>query len=203
MWVRSAIILSLVGVLGVGCTFSRRTQLPRSASQQLLATQAVLRALDQFEFPDIRGKRVMVHVGAPGDAVDTQFLKAAVQVEVFEEEARVVVTPEQADLVLAVLVGSMGLNIGGRFVGIEGTAGGGFIPFTIPELALFKRTRVNGFAHAEFALVDPASGAVVERSAPVEGNSQRESTTLFMVFTWESSDLPATHPPEGGLDTDP
>jgi hypothetical protein len=194
---RSAIILSLVCAAGMGCTITQRTQLPRSATQQILATTAVVRAFQQFEFPDIKGKRVMVHIGAPGDAVDTEFLKTAVQLEIYEEEAKVVAVPEQADLLLAVLVGSMGLNIRGRFVGIEGTAGGGLVPFTIPELSLFKRTRTSGFAHAEFALVDPNSGEVLERSHPVEGNTRGDSTTVLMVFSWEDTDLEDYHPPEG------
>jgi len=201
---RIAVIVTLVCLLGVGCTFSRRTQLPRSASQQILATQAVIRALDQFEFPEvIKGKKVLVHVGAPGDAVDEEFLRTAVQIEVFEEDGRVVVAPEKADLVLAVLVGSMGLNIRGRFFGIEGTAGGGFIPFTIPELALYKRTRTSGFAQAEFALADLETGEIIERSDPVEGNTRGETTTVFMVFSWDDTDITSHHPPEGSEDLEP
>jgi hypothetical protein len=194
-------IASVVCALGIGCAFSRATELPRSASQQILATHAVVRALDQFEFPDIRGKRVWVHVGAPGDAVDTEFLKTAVQIEVFEEEAQVAVDPEKADLVLAVLVGSMGLDIRGRFVGIQGTpAGGGFIPFTIPELALYKRTRTSGFAQAEFALVDPHSGKVLERSDPVEGRTRAQATTLLMVFSWAETDVAPVNPAGGSAE---
>jgi hypothetical protein len=200
---RIAIVATLICFLGVGCSFSRRTHLPRSASQQILATQAIIRALDQFKFPDMRGKKVLVHVGAPGDGVDIDFLRTAVQIEVFEEQARVVVSPEKADLVLAVLVGSMGLNIRGRFVGIEGTTGGGFVPFTIPELALYKRTHTNGFAQAEFALADPNSGEIIERSDPVQGNTQGESTTVLLVFSWDSTDIPAVYPPEGRGDLEP
>jgi hypothetical protein len=197
------IILTLACFLGAGCTFSRSTHLPRSASQQVLATQAILRALDKLEFPEIRGKKVLVHVGAPGDAVDIEFLRTAVQIEIFEEEAKVVVAPEKADLVLGVLVGSMGLNIRGRFLGIMGTDGGGVIPFTIPELALFKRTRTSGFARAEFALVDPESGEVIERSEPVEGHSDGESTTVLMIFAWEKTDVEPLPPPDGGIDAEP
>lgn len=200
---RIAIIAALVCVLGVGCTFSRRTQLPRSASQQILATQAIVRALDQFRFPDMRGKKVLVHVGAPGDGVDIDFLRTAVQIEVFEENARVVVAPEKADLVLAVLVGSMGLNIEGRFLGLEGTSGGGIIPFTIPELALFKRTHTSGFAQAEFALADPNSGEIIGRSDHVQGNTRGESTTVLLVFSWDSTDIRPVRPPEGSADLDP
>ncbi|HEX5067090.1 MAG TPA: hypothetical protein VFY49_13305 [Myxococcota bacterium] len=188
-------ILLMFGALGMGCAFGARTELPRSASQQLLATQAVVRALDQFDFPDLHGKKVMVHVGAPGDAVDAEFLRTAVQIELFEEAARVVATPEDADLVLGVLVGSMGLDIRGRFFGIEGTEGG-WVPFTIPELALYKRTRTRGFARAEFALVDPRSGELIERSHAVEGNTQGVSTTLLLVFSWDSSDIPPVRAPD-------
>ena len=200
---RITIILTLACFLGAGCTFSRGTQLPRSASQQVLATQAVLRALDKLQFPDIRGKKVLVHVGAPGDAVDTEFLRTAVQIEVFEEQAKVVVAPEKADLVLGVLVGSMGLNIRGRFLGIKGTEGGGIVPFTIPELALYKRTLTSGFARAELALVDPESGAVIQRSDPVEGHSEGEATTVLMVFAWDETDVEPLPPPDGGLDAEP
>jgi hypothetical protein len=200
--VRRIVLFALVCALGLGCSFSRRTQLPRSANQQLLATQAIVRALDQFQFPEMKGKRVLVHVGAPGDAVDTEFLRTAVQIEVFEEEASVVLEPANADLVLAVLVGSMGLNIGGRFLGIEGTQGSSIVPFTIPELALFKRTRVRGFARAEYALVDRHTGAIIERSDPVEGSTRGQSTTLLMVFTWDESDVPPVQEEEGSIDLD-
>lgn len=200
---RITIILTLGCFLGAGCTFSQSTRLPRSASQQILATQAVIRALEKFQFSDISGKKVLVHVGAPGDAVDTEFLRTAVQIEVFEEHAKVVVTPEQADLVLGVLVGSMGLNIRGRFLGITGTDGGGVIPFTIPELALFKRTRTSGFARAEFALVDMRSGEVIQRSDPVEGNSEGEATTVLMVFSWDKTDIEPLPPPDGGIEAEP
>jgi hypothetical protein len=116
---RITIILTLSCFLGAGCTFSHGTQLPRSASQQVLATQAVLRALDKLEFPDIRGKKVLVNVGAPGEAVD------------------------------------------------------------------------------------PESGALIQRSDPVEGHSEGESTTVLMVFAWDETDVEPLPPPDGGLDAEP
>jgi hypothetical protein len=200
---RTALVSTLLCVVWMGCSFTHRMELPRSATQQILATQAIVRALDQFAFPDIQGKKVMVHIGAPGDAVDTDFLKTAVQIEVFDKGAQVVGTPEQADLVLAVLVGSMGLDIRGRFVGIEGTSGSTLVPFTIPEVALYKRTHTSGFARAEFALVDPRSGEILERSDPVEGKTRGVSTTLLMVFSWDDTDIPSVHAPAGGVDEKP
>ncbi|HXK26420.1 MAG TPA: hypothetical protein VMS55_27400 [Myxococcota bacterium] len=200
---RIALVSTLICVVSMGCSFTRRMELPRSATQQILATQAIVRALDQFAFPDIKGKKVLVHVGAPGDAVDTEFLRTAVQIEVFDKGAQVVAKPERADLVLAVLVGSMGIDIHGRFVGIEGTSGSAFVPFTIPEVALYKRTHTSGFARAEFALVDPGSGEILERSDPVEGKTRGVSTTVLMVFSWDDTDIPSVHVPAGGIDAKP
>jgi len=187
MSVRVVIAAALVCVSATGCGFSRMTPVPRSASQQILATEAIDRALEQFEFPDLKGKKVMVHVGPPGDAIDEEFLRTAVSVELFEEEAKVVTASEDADLVLGVLIGAMGLDIGGRFFGIEGT-GGGFIPFTIPELALYRKTRTEGFAQAEFALVDHHTGELVHRSEQVIGTTWSERTVVFFVFSWRKTD---------------
>jgi len=61
--------------------------------------------------------------------------------------------PEAAEYVLSCLVGAIGLDISGRFMGIQGGSGG-LIPFTIPALALYKNTLRQGFAEAEIYLVD-------------------------------------------------
>ncbi len=184
---RIAITGALVLVSSLSCSVSPGIQVPRSASQQILATEAIDRALAQFEFPDLKGKKVMVHIGAPGDAIDEAFLRTAISVELFEGEAKVVTTAEDADLILGVLIGAMGLDIGGRFIGIQGTSGG-LIPFTIPELVLYKKVRTKGFAKAEFALIDHHTGKLVHRSEPVMGSTWRERTTIFFVFSWSKTD---------------
>lgn len=178
---------ALLLALAAGCSGTPRLELPRSATQQVLATEAIDRALAQFEFPDVAGRRVAVYVGAPGDAVDGDYLRVAVQIALLEQNAIVVPLDRDPDLVLAVLVGAMGLDQKGRFFGIEGTAGG-FIPFTIPEIALYKKVRMEGFAKAEYALVDPHTGAIVHRSTPAQGDTWSEQTTLLLIFSWGRTD---------------
>jgi hypothetical protein len=179
--------LALLVALASACSMTPELKLPRTATQQVLATEAIDRALEQFEFPDVVGRRVAVYVGAPGDAVDGDYLRVAVQIALLEAHAIVVPLDDDPDLVLAVLVGAMGLDQAGRFFGIEGTAGG-FIPFTIPEVALYKKVRMEGFAKAEYALVDPHTGAVVHRSAPAQGDTWAEQTTLLLIFSWGRTD---------------
>ncbi len=175
----------------IGCATSARITPPRSAWEQILSTEAIDRAMAQIEWPDLRGKTVLVSLGAPDEGAtspsDREYLKRNVQVALADRGALVVSELDQAELVLTVLVGAIGLDISGRFFGVLGTSGG-FIPITIPELALFKRTRLEGFAKTEIALIDHKTGGVIHRSGPVQGSTHRVTNTYFLFFRTVETD---------------
>jgi hypothetical protein len=179
----------LSGVIGCGTT--ARITPPRSAWEQILSTEAIDRALAQIEWPDLRGKSVMVSLGAPNEGStspsDRDYMKRSIQVAVASQGGLVVTELDQAELVLTALVGAMGLDTSGRFLGVRGTSGG-FIPITIPELALYKRVRLTGFAKTEIALVDHKTGGVIHRSGPVQGSTHRVAKTYFFVFNTVKTD---------------
>jgi hypothetical protein len=183
------VLLPLAG----GCSFSNRITLPRSAWEQILSTEAIDRALAKIEWPEVSGRSVFVRLGAPGldrpvpEGIDIAYLLAAVDVALVKEGAIVVRDDNEADVVMVVLVGAMGIDISGRHLGVKGSAGG-FIPFTIPELPLYKRVRRQGFAKLEIALLDYKNGRVLHQSDPVQGTTNRVSTTYFFVFTRTQSD---------------
>ena len=181
--------LLLSGV--IGCGHTTRITSPRSAWEQLLSTEAIDRAMAQIEWPDLSGKSVMVSVGAPDEGrtspTDREYLKRSAQVAVASHGALLVTEIDEAELVLTVLVGAIGLDVSGRFFGVQGTSGG-FIPITIPELALYKRVRRQGFAKTEIALVDHKTGGVIHRSGPVQGSTYRTTRTYFLVFRTVETD---------------
>jgi hypothetical protein len=88
---------------------------------------------------------------------------------------------------LSCLVGAIGLDISGRFLGIMGSSGG-FIPIKIPELALYKNTLRRGVAKAEIFLVDLETNEIVHHSGPVEGAAYRRSKTFLFFFETRDSD---------------
>jgi len=170
-----------------GCAFSTRVQTPRSSWEQLLATTAIDRALMQLEWPDVDGKSVWVEVGPPGDVLDDLYLQRSIEVVLANRGARIARNVEKAEYVLSCLVGAIGLDISGRFMGLQGSQGG-FIPFTIPELALYKNTLRKGFAKTEIFLVDTESKKIIHHSGPVEGAAYRRSKTYFFVIETRKSD---------------
>jgi hypothetical protein len=178
----------LVPLLAMGCSFSQLITTPRSGWNQILATEAIDRALKQLEWPAVQGRTVYVQVGPPGDSLDSDYLRRAVEVTLADRGAAIAGELEEADHVLTCLVGAIGLDIGGRYVGLQGTTGGLF-PFTIPELMLYRRTKREGFAKVEIALIDRTNGGVVHRSGPVQGTTERRSLTILFVFGFNRSDV--------------
>ncbi len=170
-----------------GCAFSTRVQTPRSSWEQILATTAIDRALKQVEWPEVDGKSVFVEVGPPGDVLDDLYLRRRIEVTLADRGAQIVRNAEGAEYVLTGLVGAIGLDISGRFLGLQGSPGG-VIPFTIPELALYKNTLRKGFAKTEIYLMDLETKKIVHHSGPVEGTAYRRSKTFFFVFETRKSD---------------
>jgi hypothetical protein len=184
--VLSATLCALLHVAS-GCAFSARVQTPRSSWEQILATTAIDRALKQVEWPEVDGKSVFVEVGPPGDVLDDRYLQRSIEVSLADRGAQITRNAEGAEYLLICLVGAIGLDIGGRFMGLEGTRGG-LIPIKLPELALYKDTLRRGFAKTEIYLVDLETNKVVHHSGPVEGAAYRRSKTFFFVFETRESD---------------
>jgi len=182
----SAALCALLHIAS-GCAFSNRVQTPRSSWEQILATTAIDRALKQLEWPEVQGKSIFVEVGPPGDVLDDLYLQRSIEVGLVNRGANIVRSAEDARYVLACRVGAIGLDISGRFLGVQG-AGGGLIPIRIPELALYKNTLRRGFTKAEIYLVDLEANTVVHHSGPVEGAAYRRSKTYFFFIETRESD---------------
>jgi hypothetical protein len=184
--VLSATLCALLHVAS-GCAFSSRVQTPRSSWEQILATTAIDRALKQVEWPEVDGKSVFMEIGPPGDVLDGLYLQRRIEVILADRGAQIVRDAEGAEYLLKCLVGAIGLDISGRFMGLQGTRGG-LLPIKLPEFAIYKDTLRRGFAKTEIYLVDLKTNKVVHHSGPVEGSAYRRSKTYLFVFETRDND---------------
>ncbi len=186
---RPIVALGCAGLLAQGCAFSQRIGPPRSSTEQLLTTAAIDRALAKLAWPDLAGKALVVQLGAPEESFDRDYLLRSIEIGVAQRGGVLVDVENEADYQLNVLVGAVGVDANGRFFGLKGTQGGGLIPFTIPELALYRTQRSNGFAKLELTLLDHRSGGVVHRSGPEMAATYARSRTLLFVFRSRWTDV--------------
>jgi hypothetical protein len=187
--------MRLVGALGLvllgapGCSVDAGPiTIPRTAVQQILVTEAIERALDGLEWPDLEGRSVVVRSGAPGvgygspsRSTDEGFLLRAAEVRVGRSGGRVVEEVADADYVLTLLAGALSLDRSRRLFGIEGTEGG-FFPITFPMLAIYERLHEEGFAKTQIVVNDARSGGLIHTSGPATATTfYRTQTFLFVI----------------------
>ncbi|MBW2494544.1 MAG: hypothetical protein JRE43_07305, partial [Deltaproteobacteria bacterium] len=124
----------------------------------------------------------------PGDVLDDLYLQRGIEIALASRGVQIARTPDAAKYRLTCLVGAIGLDISGRFIGLPGGSGSVLIPVAIPELPLYKNTLRRGVAKLEIHLVDLGTHQTVHRSGPVEGSAFRRSKTFFFVFESRDSD---------------
>ena len=171
----------LTAPLALACAITERITLPRTASEQIISTEAIDRALAQIRWPELAGQKLLVQVGGPQE-LDRDYLIRSVEILIAERGGIVVDDEDEARYQVDVVVGAAGIDVDGRFFGVRGSGASPLIPFTIPELALYKSERLDGFAKTEIAMLDPRKGGVVHRSGPTYGLTYVHERTLFFVF---------------------
>jgi hypothetical protein len=175
-------LLVLLAPLVVACATTARITVPRTATEQIISTEAIDRALAQIQWPEVTGQKLVVQVGGPEESLDRDYLLRSVEVLIAQRGGIVVDDEEDASYELNVLVGAVGIDFDGRFVGVRGVGSSWLIPFTIPELALYKTVRLDGFAKIDIALLDHRNGGLVQRSGPAYGLTYGMTRTIALVF---------------------
>ena len=159
-----------------------RLTLPRTATEQILVTDSIERALDDLEWPTFEGESVVVRTAAPGVELDENYLRRSAEKRLAAQGARVTHVEEDADYVLTALAGAIGIDRSRRFFGLIGVSAS-IVPLTVPELAIFSYSRSEGFASTEILLSDARKGGVVHRSGPTRGETFSWSRVILFVFT--------------------
>jgi len=150
-----------------------------AANQQLLASEAVDRALAQIELPDFRGRKVYVDIGSPAGEDETRYLHSAVVAAVAEHGGKVTPDLKVADYAVVVLGKAVGVEEDKTFFGIPSLQSS-FLPVGLPEIALYKSTESKGIAKLETVVASRKGGHVV-RNGPVESQTwiKEKSVLLF------------------------
>jgi hypothetical protein len=207
--------LSVFAILGGagGCATIRVTDPPRTATEQLLMSQAITQALGQLNFTALRDRKVWVETGYLTGAEtvivngevrqrlfttpEQAFAAAEARERLLQAGARIVPDRKDADVVFEIRSGGIGIDrienlIGlpaGMFGGIQGPGG---VPLVTPELALIKSTRQRGYASIAFVAYRADSGELVTASGPYIGRTIREDTWILGTGPRTVGNIPTT-----------
>ena len=180
---RISTILSLAALLALpvvtGCGSRRTTDTPRTASEQLLVAAAVDQAADQLDFTPLEERRVFIDDRLM-DRVDKTYVQATVRDRAFRNGALVVDTPDEADYILELRSGAVGVDRDEYVLGIPTsevpTPGGSVL---LPEVALYKSIQQAGATRLSFVVYRRDDRRMFYTSGPAFGFSNQKSWWLF------------------------
>ncbi len=193
-----------------GCALIQEmSKTPRTATEQLLLSQAVEQALAplalslpegtavSLEVSGLQTDRAHFHIDEQDDKFgvidspswDLAFVRDLVAGRLGELGYRIQTRDkEEATHVVRVLVQAMGTNQGKTFFGIPPVQSV-LIPFALPQLTLYQK--LNQVAHVRFhvQMFDAATGRFVNSTPILRGTTYYDQYTVLFFFSFKITDL--------------
>lgn len=174
-----AALLGLAVALLAGCLYSRHTtHTGRSATEQLLLTESIERAVARLELPAVSGRAVALDVVslAPEPAA---YLDAALRRRL-EREGAHVVPAGQAELLLAVRAGALGTvarDLGFGLPSLPLPSGG-----ATPSLPVFRVLKQRAYTRLRLSARGPEGRHLAESDPVMDRASFEVYSFLFLAL---------------------
>lgn len=185
---------ALVGLLSACSSTQKITNSARTATEQLLITEAVMRSLPKqrdLPFPIPRGASVKLDIA--GISADKDIVKGIVAGWLGLHGY--IVQDENASHRINIVVNSLGTELATTFFGIPPIQAS-LIPISLPELSLYKSENQSGYARFHFDIFELPSGRFLASSSPFLAGTFYNAYTVLLLFTFNKTDL--VSPPQVG-----
>jgi hypothetical protein len=170
-------------------TMHSATQSQKAAVEQLLISEAVLRSLPQ-DANDIiaipQGARVAIDTS--GVSADQIFLQKTLAGWLGQQGYAIQKNEDKADYRISVIVRSLGTELGNSFFGMPPVTSQ-LIPFSLPELALYKAQYLTGYAKFHMDIFELPAGTLLQSTPPFLAQTHFNNHTILLFFTINSTDL--------------
>lgn len=184
----------LIGLLSACSTTQKITNSARTATEQLLISEAITRSLPkQIDLPLPMPKGAIVKLDVTGLTPDKDMAKGVVAGWLGFLGYTVQDGPENAAYRVNLVIDSLGSEVGNTFFGIPPVQAS-LIPIALPELALFKADLQSGYARFHLDVFDMPSGRFIASSSPFIADTFHNAYTVLFLISFNKTDL--TSPPQ-------
>lgn len=168
----------------VGCGTTRSTDSARTATEQLLISDAIDRAVQAVDLGPLRGQTVFLDDSRLTDVVDKNYLVSTLRQHVLASGCTLKDKREDAEFVVEARAGAVGTDRNDLLFGIPATnmpqlVSMPGVPTAIPEVPLAKRRDQRGVAKISMFAYHRASGQPVWQSGLATRDSSSNDVWLF------------------------
>jgi hypothetical protein len=169
-----------------GCTTAQTSNTARTATEQLLLSNAVDQSLDKVDFRPLSGQNVFLEEKYI-DCVDKQYIIASIRHRILRSGGHLADKAENADIVIEPRSGGVGTTTASSFIGIPSFSLPGML--TIPEVKLFTRSQQAGYAKLGVAAYDPKTRESRGQGGMSVAQSNDNNYYFAGVGPWQSGTL--------------
>jgi hypothetical protein len=184
-----------------GCGTTRSTDTSRTATEQLLISDAVDRAVSEINFRVLAGRKVhldpqFLKVANPADHqfADNQYLTSTLRQHLLASGCVIEEKREDADYVVEVRSGAIGTDRHDLLYGLPATNLGTLspvpgVPAAIPEIPFAKRTSQRGVAKLAVFAYERESGEPVWQSGVSQYTSNSRNVWVLGIGPFQSGTI--------------
>lgn len=182
-----------VVIIGLGaCTTIRETSPQRSATEELLISTAVDRAIAQVNLQIPPGTKVFVNADQL-DGSDGKYAAGQMKDRLLRDGAHLIDDKGKADAVVEVRAGALSIDDRQTLIGIDTFDAP--VPFAgqaikVPQIALYSDKVRQGVAKIAAFGYSTSDGKLIDITGPQFGYSHQYERTILFFFSWHSTDLP-------------
>lgn len=193
MRIRSAWLAALL-VVCTGCGTTKWTDTARTATEQLLISDAVDRSVSQLDLRALAGKTIYLDTKPLATVTDKDYVISTIRQHVLASGGILKEKLEDAEYVVEVRAGAVGTNHHDVLLGVPSTTlpattltGG--VASTIPELALAKKAEQMAVAKIYVFAYNRQTGRPVWQSGAVPGESKAKNVWLLGAGPFQSGNI--------------
>ena len=169
-----------------GCTSTNSSNTARTATEQMLVSNAVDQSLSKVDFQAFGGRKVFVEEKYL-DCTDKSYVVSSVRHRVLMQGGQIASKPEEADLILEVRSGAVGTNSSNSFLGIPQIQIPGM--FATPEIKLINRVNQSGTAKIGLVAYDAKTHQVLGDGGMSLAKSADNNWYVFGIGPWQNGSV--------------
>ena len=189
-WAMQACMLTTLLVAIAGCGTTRMSDSKRTATEQLLVSQAIDRAVMKIDVRPLAGRKVFLETAFMDDVEDGKYLESALRHQLMASGCLLAKDRDAADVVVEARAGAVGTDRSSVLLGIPATSvtlkGN---ETSTPELVLAKRSEQRGVAKLSVYAYERESGQPVWQSGEEHVASHARDRWLFGAGPWQDGEI--------------
>lgn len=178
------LIAGLILLASAGCGTTKWSDTPRTATEQLLISTAVDRAIDNMNFKPLAGKDIYLDTTFLEGITDKNYVISSLRQHMLAQGCVLAPTKDTATYVVEARAGAVGTNHHDVMVGIPALSLPGAslmpgVPSAIPEIAFAKTTDQKGVAKLAVFAYNQKTGQPVWQSGVFPIVTDAKDTWIF------------------------